>query len=157
MKFSTNKAVEAPVDFAFDKASDFDALAGRARSYGATVTPRFEGDAVPGAAWDITFQFRGRDREVFATLTALDAPNHYALQTVMEGLVAETKVALKPLSPTRTQLHVGCTLRANTLTARLLLQSLKLAKGRLSRRFEARVADYANLMSDAYRNGQRGS
>ena len=49
---------------------------------------------------------------------------------------------------------VSFELKAKTLTARLLLQSLKLAKTKMTKRFKARVLDYAETVEDDYRRGQ---
>ena len=57
------------------------------------------------------------------------------------------------LSATRTRVLVSFDMRAKTLTARLLLQSLKLAKTKVTKRFKARVLDYAENVEDDYRRG----
>ena len=57
------------------------------------------------------------------------------------------------LSATRTRVLVSFDMRAKTLTARLLLQSLKLAMAKMNKRFEARVLDYAEKVEDDYRRG----
>ncbi|MEO1637831.1 MAG: SRPBCC family protein [Pseudomonadota bacterium] len=145
MRLTATEDVTAPADAFFAQVSDFAALADRARSLGAIVTARQEGPAVAGMAWDIAFQFRGRDRAVVATLTRFDAPDGYTVETVMEGLIAETQVTVASLDAHRSQLEVICELSAKSLTARLLLQSLKLGRGRIAARFQARISEYAQL------------
>lgn len=53
-----------------------------------------------------------------------------------------TVVDLVALSRTRTRLFVSMELRPTTLSARLLLQSLRLAKGRLTGRLKTRMAEF---------------
>jgi len=151
MKFSTREDIEAPVDYVFSQVSDFAAFERRAMRQGADVTRREDGPIAQGAIWDISFQFRGRDRRVLAELTQLDVPTLLSIDSASDGLNAVTEVELIALSQTRTRVLVNFDLRAKTLTARLLLQSLKLAKTKMTKRFNARVLDYAEDIEDRYR------
>jgi hypothetical protein len=151
MKFSTREDIEAPIDYVFAQVSDFAAFERRAMRQGAEVARRDGGAIVQGAVWDIGFQFRGRDRKVAATLTQLDGPNAMSINSASDGLNAATEVELVALSQSRTRVLVSFDLRAKTLTARLLLQSLKLAKTKMTKRFNARVLDFAEDIEDRYR------
>lgn len=152
MKLSTREDIEAPIDFVFARVTDFDAFERRALRQGAHVTRQGDGTVDVGTVWDINFNFRERERNVQATLTRLDAPHDIKVESISDGLTAQTDVEVVALSPGRTRLIVGFEMRARTLTARLLLQSLKLAKGKLTKRFKARVLDFAEDIEDRYRN-----
>ena len=86
-----------------------------------------------------------------AELTQLDVPHILSIDSASDGLNAVTEVELIALSQSRTRVLVGFDLRAKTLTARILLQSLKLAKTKITKRFKARVLDYAEDIEDRYR------
>jgi carbon monoxide dehydrogenase subunit G len=154
MKFSTREDIEAPIDYVFDRVSDFNAFERRALRQGAQVSRRNEGDFAKGDVWDIGFKFRGRDRKVAAKLARFERPNELEIDSDSDGLNAFTQVALVALSPARTRVLVSVDLRAKTLTARLLLQSLKLAKSKMTKRFKARVLDYAEDIEDRFRRGE---
>lgn len=151
MKLSTREDIEAPIDYVFGRASDFASFEKRALRQGAQVSQRNEGPVQTGNIWDISFQFRGRSRKVEAKLTQLDPPQIIEIESDSDGLIALTQVELIALSPARTRVMVSFDLRAKTLTGRLLVQSLKLAKSKLSNRFNARVKDYAEDVEDDYR------
>jgi hypothetical protein len=151
MKFSTREDIEAPIGFVFAQLSDFDAYERRALRQGAEVSRRTGGAAVVGTIWDIAFEFRGRQRKVVAELVKLDAPSVMVIESTSGGLDIATEVDLIALSQSRTRVMVSVELRAKTLTARLLLQSLKLAKSRTDKRFKARVLDYAEDIEDRFR------
>lgn len=153
MKLSTREDIDVPIDYAFARVSDFDALERRAMRNGVQVSRRDAGEVQIGAIWDIAFDFRGRHREVVAELTKLDPAQAIEVESNSDGLTALTQVELVALSKTRTRVMVGFELRAKTLTARLLLQSLKLAKGKMLARFKARVAELAATVEDDYRRG----
>lgn len=151
MKFSTREDIEAPIAYVFDRVSDFDAFEKRAKRQGADVHRLQDGAPKVGMAWDVAFPFRGRTREMRVTLTHIEPPQAYHFETNSDGMTATSDVTLVSLSPSRTRIAVGIDLRARTLTSRLLLQSMKLAKAKLTKRFKVRVLDYAEDIEDAYR------
>ncbi|MEO1026387.1 MAG: SRPBCC family protein, partial [Pseudomonadota bacterium] len=60
------------------------------------------------------------------------------------GLECMGVVDLVALSKARTRMLVSLDLKPTTLSSRLMVQSLRLAKGSLNRRFKARVAQFAS-------------
>jgi len=153
MKLSTREDIEVPIAHVFDRVSDFAALERRALRQGAEVNRRQDGPYQEGDIWDIGFTFRGRDRKLEAKLTRFEHPAELEFDSASDGLNALTQVTLVALSPMRTRILVSFDLRAKSLTARLLLQSLKLAKTKMSKRFKARVQDYAEDIEDGFRRG----
>jgi hypothetical protein len=57
-----------------------------------------------------------------------------------------TVVDMVALSRTRTRLLVSMELRPTTLSSRLLVQSLRLAKARLNGRLKSRMQEFAHRM-----------
>lgn len=151
MKFSTREDIEAPIDFVFARVTDFDNFERRAMRHGAHVV-RHGGGVAVGTKWDVAFTFRDRERQAEATLSTLQQPHEMQIDTIVDGLTTQTKVELVALSPGRTRVIIGLELRARTLTARLLLQSLKLAKGKLTKRFKGRVIEFVEGVEDQYRH-----
>jgi carbon monoxide dehydrogenase subunit G len=151
MKLSTREDIEAPLDIVFAGVSDFAAFERRALREGASVLRHDAGPVKVGSVWDIAVPFRGRERRFTATLTALEPSDSYMVTTEADGLVFTTQVELVALSRSRTRVSVVIDITARTITARLLVQSLKLAKARLTERFRARVRDYADRIGDDYR------
>jgi len=151
MKFSTREDIEAPIDHVFAAVTDFSAFERQALRRGAEVRRVDQGPVQLGSAWDVAFQFRGKDREMRATISTFDPPNALVVDTSAAGIDGVTNVELMPLSPHRTRIAVSIDLSAKTLSARLLLQSLKLAKNTLTKRFKSRIAEQAEAIEDRYR------
>ena len=151
MKFSTREDIEAPINYVFAQVSDFAAFERRAMRQGADVIRKPDDAVAQGTVWDIKFNFRGRDRKAEAVLTLLDQPQAFTIDSASDGLNASTEIELIALSQTRTRVLVSFDLRATTLTARLLVQSLKLAKSKMTKRFNGRVLDFAEEIEDRYR------
>lgn len=144
MQFIHKEDIEAPIAFVFDRATDFTAFERQALRRGADVRRL---DALvasgPGMGWQIRFNYRGKDRDMESHMTAFDAPNGFTVLSRVGGMDITTTVDLVALSRTRTRVSVTLVLAASTLTARLLLQSLKLARGTLTKRLADRMSTMA--------------
>ncbi len=148
MKFSTREDVDAPIDTVFEAVSDFDAFERRMLRRGVDIT---RDEAVPpdrvGARWKASFSWRDRLFDVDAELVELTNGESYVIESKANGVDCLGMVELVALSKTRTRMFVSLDLRPTTLSARLLIQSLRLAKSNLTRRFKARVRDFAAGLS----------
>lgn len=151
MKFSTRQDIEAPVDFAFERATNFSGFEKQALRRGIEVAriDDLPGNA-PGMHWDASFTFRGKARQIVAKLTTYDPDNCYVIQSKSGGLDADLTVDFMALSRAKTRVIVGLELRPTTLSSRLLVQSLKFAKANLYGRFEARVERLAKEITEQY-------
>ena len=151
MKFASREDIAAPIDAAFAMLTDFDGFERAAMRRGAEVqrtdTLREPGE---GMSWNARFMLRGREREVAVTLGTYDPPNQMAFTGGSQGLEAGMVIDLVALSRQRTRMSVSLKLSPKTLSARLLVQSLKLARSNLNRKFHLRVADYAKDIEDRY-------
>ncbi|MCA0044389.1 SRPBCC family protein [Celeribacter litoreus] len=151
MKFSTRKDIEAPAEYVFAQITDFDAFERQAMRRGVELTRKSPAQARGvGASWVLKVPFRGKVRDMTAEITEMDAPNVLKGLAVSGGLNMEMTAELVPLSPRRTRLTFGYDVRPKSLTARILVQSVKFAKGTLQKRFEKRVATYCQQVSDQY-------
>ncbi len=152
MKLTTKEDTEVPIEVAFKAVSDFASFERSALRREVEVEPFQNEDGA--RAWNIGFNFRGKARKMTAHVAEFDAPNGYTLAGTSGGLEGELDIELVALSKKRTRITVTMHSRANTLAARLLLQSIKLAKNNLNRRFRKRVAKLATDLEDRYAHGQ---
>ncbi len=149
MKFSAREDIEAPVDEVFAALSEFETFERQAMRRGADVQ-RLDDNRTPavGASWRVAFMMRGRRRDLNLQLVRYVAPNDMGFAAKSPGMDATFDIELMALSRTRTRMAVALELKPLNLASRLLVQSLKLAKSNLSKRFKLRVADYGKLLED---------
>lgn len=152
MKFATKEDIECPIEHVFARAADFAGFERQALRRGANVrkTDSNERHGL-GSGWDVNFKFRGKDRQLKAAITAWEPPNGYRITSTTSGIEAVVLVELVPLSRNRTRLSMSIELKPKTIGARIMVQSLKLARGTLQRRIELRVADFASDIVERYR------
>lgn len=153
MKFTTKNDIEAPIDYAFERVSNFAAMERMALKHG--VEFERQGDAAApiaqGTKWDVHFEIRGRSRSLEAEIVLVDEPNQIDLKFDSGGLTGETKIELVSLSVRKTRVIVTTEIRPKSITARLFVQSLRLAKGNLDRRIKKRMTEFSKGIEADYR------
>jgi carbon monoxide dehydrogenase subunit G len=144
MKLATREDINAPIEAVFEKLSDFDGFERAALRRGAEVV-RTDTLTVPGPgmAWSAGFDLRGRTRSADLRLTAYDVPNAMTIAIQSSGLDVDLLVELVAMSRARTRMNVTVDASPHTIAARLMIQSLKLARSNVAKRFKRRVADFA--------------
>ena len=85
-----------------------------------------------------------------ATVAKMDAPNSLKFETIASDIHGMSTIELVALSLNRTRISIEIDLTPQGLSARLLLQSLKLAKSNLSRKFKLRVAEFAEDVEEGF-------
>ncbi|MDD9920933.1 MAG: SRPBCC family protein [Boseongicola sp.] len=144
MKFSTREDIEAPLSTVYEAVTDFDGFERQLLRRGVDIA---HDESCPppnlGAVWQATAKWRNRAYDVDAELISIDPDNGYAVESRVGGVECLAVVDLVPLSKSRTRLLVSAELKPTTLSSRLLIQSLKLTKGSLTKRFKKRVFDFA--------------
>lgn len=151
MKFSSRQDIETPIDEVFAVLSDFESVERSAIRRGVEIRRSPDGTTpTEGMTWEATFLLRGKTRTVGICLERLDPPNGMSFAITSPSLSGGMKIELVALSPRRTRMLVAVELKPTTLTGRLLIQSMRLAKKKLDRQFKRRVADYARMVEDRF-------
>ena len=151
MKLSTREDIAAPIDVVFAELSDFDGFERAALRRGAEVMRTDGGNTVDvGMTWRAQFPFRNRERVAELELVEFDRPNGMKVQSKVTGVEAEIIVDLVALSRARTRMAMSVDMKPKSIPARLMIQSMKLAKSNLTKRFQKRVADYAAVIENRH-------
>lgn len=151
MEFTGKEDIDIPIEQAFEMVTDFEVFERSALRRGAEVS-RLDTLTRPGigARWQIVFAFRGKPRDVTLQVSGFERPNEIHLQATTQGIETEIKIELVALSRTRTRIQFWSGMSANTLSARLLLQSLKLARSNLNARLASRMTVLRDDMEARY-------
>lgn len=158
MKLSTRHDIAAPIEYVFERASDFETFERQALRRGISIERVDELPAPDvGMRWNAEFQYRGKRRKLQAELSRFDKPNGLLIQSVSGGVEADFDVEFLPLSRNRTRVRVGLELVPRTITARLLVQSLKLGKARLHERLNARIGKLGKEIEARHRRENGGA
>lgn len=144
MKLATKKDIEAPIAQVWAAVSDHEAWERAAMRRGVEVerTDKLRSPG-PGMAWTSRFTFRGRDRKADLQVTEMTGPGAMGFTVVSDAIEAVSRVELIEMSAKRTRLHLTSEIKPRSLGARLFLQSLRLARAKVERKFDAKVGQLA--------------
>lgn len=143
MKFKTSEDIDASIDEVFAHLTDADALEAFFTQRGGKIERTPAGPITQGTTWQGEISFRGKSRSFTSRVQNFDAPQRLFLLGGTSGMEMHLALGLVPLSGDRTRLAVVLEVKPRTIAARLLIQSAKLARGKLSKRFKKRVAQFA--------------
>lgn len=156
MKFSTKEDMEISIDEVFVLLSDFDGFERMIMQRGVDITRMDSAAEIGlGAKWHAKAEVRGRKRDFDVELVEYDRPNCMQFKAESGGMNGKFTVELVALSRNRTRMRVELDVKPKTLPARLLMQSARLARNTLNRRYKTRVANFAEDMEDRYVRGLR--
>lgn len=155
MKFSTNEDIEAPIGDAFALFSDFDQFERSALRRGAEVS-RTDTLRAPGVGmtWKTRFKLRGKQRNINAEMVEFSPPEGYTLELQGDDLVAHATLELMSLSKSRTRAALAVELKPKSLSGRLMVQTLRLGKARLDKKFKMKAADFVRVLERDYKSGK---
>ncbi|MGP1358118.1 hypothetical protein [Roseicyclus sp.] len=140
MKLRVSDDIEAPADRVWAGFTDFSAVEAEARGRGADLVRVGDWRSPQlGAAWRGSVAVRGKTRPIEARIATFVPGETCIVECRVGGMASTYETTLIPLSPSLTRVSVMLELRASTLSARLLLQTLKVARRRVMQRLEGAV------------------
>ncbi|MCF3974562.1 hypothetical protein [Paracoccus salsus] len=150
MKFSTRHDTESRAEDLFGVVGDFGRIERMLMCRGAHVC-RIDPTQEPGTGmgWQIDFDWRGRPRSLRLEVTRHDRPERLSMAGMSDALDINIDATVIALSRTRSRLIFETDLRPRNMKARLMLQTAKLAKPQLDRKFDRRVAQFLSDMHAA--------
>ncbi len=155
MEFKAEDEIHAPKDFAFARFTNFFRYEPTAKNYGADLR-RVDGftEIAKGVTWRGTVPIRGTTRGVESTVTEYDPSDFAQMQATVGGMSATIDFRFEEIAPELTKLTVLAKLKANTLAARLIVQSLKLGRKQLEARIASKVVALGSEFEDEYRRSR---
>lgn len=143
MKFVATEDIAAPIDTVWARVADLEGFEARARKGADGINRSPPGPPAEGTRWTGQAEVMGKAREVTVTAERLEAPTHLLIEARTDGMVVTIQVDLAQMNPNLTRLTVTTEAKARSLAARLMLQSAKLARATMAKRYRGRVADFA--------------
>ena len=152
MRFATKQDIEAPIADVFRIISDFEAWERAAMRRGAEVARIDKLRTVAaGMRWAARFSYRSKPRNMELELTQIETPSLLRFAGISKAIEGVASVDLMELGGKRTRMHMVLEVSPRSPTARLFLQSLRLARARIDRKFDQRAAQLAGEIEARYR------
>ncbi len=142
MKFSLRQDSDLPAEVLFRAVSDFDRIERMLARRGIEVCRNAVVAPAVGAGWGVGFDLRGKRRELQLDLEQFDQPERIAMNGVGEGLNIAIALTVIALTRAKSRALFEVELRPRHMRARLMLQTAKLGKSQLDRKFAERAGRF---------------
>ena len=151
MKLTAKTDLEVPAAFVFAALVDNASWEREAVRNGVEVErPSGTPDSGVGASWRIRGHFRGKARKVLVRIDALTPDQQLALTMESPSMDGISRIEVMVLSPRRSRLRADLEIKPKTLAARLFINTMRLAKGRVQARFEKGLGQLGARIKDRY-------
>jgi hypothetical protein len=140
MKLTAKTDIEAPASFVYAALIDHAAWEREIIRRGAEIDrPADMPLTGVGAGWNLRVPFRGKVRKLQVRIDEMTPDVRLVLGIDGQAIEGSSVLELLPMSPRRTRMRLALDVRPKTLAARLFLNTLRLAKGRVQVRLEKRL------------------
>lgn len=157
MKFKVSEDVDAPRPMVWARLTDFTGMEQDARGRGATIVRVGNwAQTAEGVEWRGEVTVRGKTRPLSAKVTRFVPDEICLIESRIGGMSCVYEIGFVALTPEITRVAVTLDLSAQTLTARLILQTMKLARGRVMQRLQGTIARQGNAVEAAWRKQKGG-
>lgn len=135
-KISAKSVVELEKSAAFDRLLNLPELERKARVSGVKLVQLSGNGIEPGASWQLDAKIRGRQTSFQLMIRELQQPDLVLLELISMPFTGHIQIYLKHKNQHLTTIRLNLSADPKTLSARLILHSLKLTKHRQRRRVE---------------------
>ena len=154
MAFTAETDIKAPINFVYRQVTDFAALENYILAAGAFVerTDNLEEDGA-GMSWRIEGEVRGRRRVIDIELKDIVEEEQLGYEVRSKDMITQREVEVISLDRTTTRLVSRIDPAAQSISARLILQSARLAQRTLEKRLRKRLNGFARTVETRYLQG----
>ncbi|MEO1001020.1 MAG: hypothetical protein AAFW69_10545 [Pseudomonadota bacterium] len=150
MELSLTREIAVPEGWLRARVEGIDAHLPAAAARGWEIA-RVAGTSVaPGSSWTASGRIRGRRVRGRVEITGADAEG-WRFRGGGEGFALTGRIGTEALGPRKTRLTLEVALRPETLTARMMMPSLRLFRPRIARRIEAALRRLARRLRRDWR------
>lgn len=153
MKFDYKTTINVPVEFAYARLTDFDKF--EKEGFGNISKFKPVGDiAAPaiGAKWKLRSEFQGRQRSFSLQLRELIENESVVLGNGSDKFDVEASFGLSKVDPENTGFVFEINASAKTITGRLIMQTMQLARSRIEKKLCVDFDAMRDRMEAEYHN-----
>lgn len=148
MKFSLRQDTELPAETLFDAISDFSRMERMLVRRGVDVR-RLDPAQEPGVgiAWDLAFDLRGQRRALRLDVAQFDRPEKILILGRSDLLALTIGLTVIALTRAKSRMIFEVEAKPQNMRARLMLQTAKLGKAQLDRKFAKKAGEFLSALA----------
>ncbi len=152
MELFYQSVIKVPQAFAFDRATDFERFETEGFGKLAPFEPRNDIRAPElGARWRTAAEFQGRPRRFSLQLLELADPGTMVLGNKSDKYDVEARFEFTEAGDETTTFDFSLNAKAQSITGKLILQTIQLARARIVKSMQADFDKMAERMEAAYK------
>ena len=142
-----------PSEDLFAAFRDFETFEQFLMERGAEVQRTDDGDGTGrGMSWDVVFTYRGKRRTASGVVSALSHGESMTIDMTNADMDGRFDVVVEKVTAQKSRIQVELKVIPKTISTRLLVQSLKLAKSQMTKNFVNRIRKYCDKIEHNHRN-----
>ncbi|GHA44476.1 hypothetical protein GCM10008927_06660 [Amylibacter ulvae] len=151
MELKTKRTVQAPIDLVFQEFTNFVWFESVALSRGLNIE-RTDAmvDIQTGISWHLSGRIRGKQRDVDIAVTQFIPQKSTGFRCESKALDSQIDINFTPDGPARTKVKITIAPTAKNISARLMLQSVKLAQKTIEKRISSRMKDFCTTIEEKH-------
>jgi hypothetical protein len=158
MELSVSEDIDAPAAAVWDRVTDFSMAEDMAKGRGVELSRAGNWtQAAQGVEWRGKVTVRGKTRKITSRISHFAPEDTLVVDSTIGGMRTVYTVILVPLAPEVTRATATLEVSATTLTARLILQTMKLARGRLADRLQGLLRRQGKAARAAHEKAMRSA
>ena len=151
MELQYSIVINVPQRFAFERATDFALF--EEKGFGKLDPFERRSDIIApeiGARWRTAAEFQGRPRRFSIQLLEMDPSEWLVLGNKSEKYDVEARFRFTETGDAQTTFSFHLVAKARSITAKLILQTIQLARGRIEKSMQADFEEMAKKMEASY-------
>jgi hypothetical protein len=155
MKLTAKTDLEVPAAFVYATLVDHPTWEREAVRNGIEIErPADSPERGVGASWLIRGQFRGKARKVLVKIDEETPSQRVGVTMDSPSMEGVARIEVMVLSPRRSRVRIDLEVKPKTLAARLMINTMRLAKGRVQARFEKGLGTLGARIKERYDRSQ---
>lgn len=151
MKLTARTDLDVPVDVVYTSLADHASWEREAVRNGVEIErPAGTPDSGVGATWRVRGHFKGKSRKAVIRIDQMTADQLIALSIDSPTMDGVARIEIVALSMRRSRVRMDLEIKPKTLAARLFVNTMRLAKGRVQAKFERGLAHLGGRISSRY-------
>lgn len=150
MQFKHSQIIDAPVDYVFARATDFQKFESHSGKKGFSFKRQGRQPIRIGTRWNITVPFRGRKRRFSAELSEMAPPRTVSYKSTSNKYSAALSLSFTPIGAGMCKMDMLVVAQSRSFTTSLVFNSIRLARRRINKRIAKTMDEFAKRIAEDY-------
>lgn len=150
MQFKHSQVIDAPVDYVFARATDFQKFESHSGKKGISFKRQGRSPIRIGTRWSITVPLRGRNRRFTAQLSEMVPPRTLSYKSTSSKYSAALSLNFTPIGAGMCRMDMLVAAQSRSFATSMVFNSIRLARRRINKRVVIAMEEFAEQIAEDY-------